>query len=86
MDSNFKRQSYSDVKLSGLSSGLDLDEDKLKISPLTLSAQQQLEAERMQRYLLNRQFDPTFMEFNIDGPSNTGDITFNPTDMKFKEK
>jgi len=83
MDNIFGRQSTSTVKLSGLDTGLDLDADKVTNTTLALSAQQRLEAERLKKWLLNRQFDPNFMEFNIDSPSDTGPITFDPSDIKF---
>jgi len=77
------KQSHSDVKLSGLDSGLDLDADKVAIVNPKSQFQRQIEAEELKKKLQNQPFDPLNMEFNIQDPMEVGGVSFNPNNMSF---
>jgi len=79
MDFLFKQQ-LSNVKFSGLDSGLDLDADKVKVDNMP-TFQRQQEEEALKRALQNRPFDPNHMEFNVVEPVNTGPV--DPGEIKF---
>lgn len=83
MDFFTDRKSSSNVKLSGMENGLDLEADKVNLNTFVPSIQQRMQEELIKKQMLNRQFDPNYMEVNIAEPCDTGNISFDPTEMKF---
>lgn len=75
----FKRQ----FKFNGLNHNIDLERDKVANAYEDAITRHQ-KAQEQKRELLNRHFDPIYMEINLpDPPSVSGGISFDPDDMIF---